>query len=169
MTLVLLIVSGILLVIAVLWVAAMKSPEQYSGRIEKKFRIPITKVWDYISDIEGTPLRKKEIKRVEVLNKTGYEVRSWKEYTDMGGYILFEAASIPLERFEKRMIESSFGMTGTWLYELRGNEDVCILAITENSRTIKTMVKLALLFSGRDSNLKREMEIIEKFASMSSS
>lgn len=141
-----------------------KTPPEFLGTIQKQIPVSVSKVWDYIADIEGTPLRKTEIKKIEVLERKDSGIFKWKEYTDMGGYMLFEKTEEPLKKIEKRMIDSSFGMTGTWLYEIQGNEDLSVVTIPENSKTIKPLVKLMLVLSGRDANLKREMKIIENFA-----
>ena len=45
--------------------------------------------------------------------------KKWKEYTDMSGYIIFEVAAWEEGKYLKlKMVESTFGMSGEWVYTL---------------------------------------------------
>lgn len=157
-------ISICLLLAAILALYASSIPPEFNGTLQQKILAPSSRVWDYITDIEGIPLRNKSIKKVEVLKRDGLGI-TWKEYTDMGGYIIFEKKEEEGKVLEKRMIESSFGMKGTWMYEIKGDDDTfTIVTITEHSLVAKPLVKLMLAISGRSANLKREMKIIERFA-----
>jgi hypothetical protein len=159
----------VVLILAVLAWAAVKIPKDWEGIIQKKLPYPLKTVWDCIADIEGTPAKKREIKKIEPLEKAGDNIIKWKEHTDMGGYILFEKYEAPYQQLIKKMIESSFGMTGTWTYNIQGDERQCTVSIIEKSSTKKLFVRLMLSLAGRNANLKREMNIIEKFVSSTSS
>lgn len=165
----LLIILGLIIVLFILgYRAAKKAPDDWQGLIKKQFNYPLITIWDYISDIEGIPIRKRGIKRIEPLEKDGDSIIKWKEVTDMGGYILFEKTVIPYQRLEKRMTDSSFGMTGIWIYSIEGGEAGCTVTITEKSSTKKLFTKLMLVLAGRNANLRNEMRLLEKFALKSS-
>ncbi|HQI21336.1 MAG TPA: hypothetical protein PLW55_18425, partial [Leptospiraceae bacterium] len=61
------------------------------------------------------------------------------------------------------MVESSFGMTGTWTYELSGNE-MTQVTVKENSQIASVPLRAAMTLMGRDANLKKEIQIINKAA-----
>jgi hypothetical protein len=170
MSTVLIIISVVAILVAsvLIWTAA-KVPKDWQGVIQKKMPYPLKTVWDYIADIEGIPVRKREIKKIVPLEKAGDSIIRWKEHTDMGGYIEFEKYEIPYTQLVKKMVKSSFGMTGIWIYDIEGDEDQCTVSITEKSTTKNVLARLMLALAGRDANLIKEMSIIEKYVTKTAS
>lgn len=137
--------------------------QDFEGQATRTLTAPVEQVWEVLTDLEDLPNRRKEIVKVEMAEANAQGLPTWKEYTDMGGYILFEyLEKIEREKLVVNMKESTFGMSGTWTYELRpvGNETQ--LTIIENSTIDNVMIRSLMTITGRSANLFREFEVIEK-------
>ncbi|WP_411824383.1 hypothetical protein [Leptospira sp. 'Mane'] len=119
-------------------------------------------IWKYITDINDLPNRRKEVLKVEVLEKDDTTIpKLWKEHTDMGGYMTFgRGETIPNQKIEIILVESSFRMKGTWIYEIAEVNGYNKLSITEKSEIGSPVVRGAYFLAGRDSTLKQELEMV---------
>lgn len=136
------------------------TPLEYHGQVSVLLPASKTQVWDQLIDIEHLPDRRKEIQKVEILglNKNGN--RSWKEYADGGQYMIFEVLELD---YHKRMVinlqESSFGMTGTWSYDLSGDDSTKTnLTVTEDTKINNMFLRALVTLTGRNRFLKSEIE-----------
>lgn len=78
----------------------------------------------------------------------------------MGGHVVFEKIEeVPAKKLSLRMSESTFGMTGTWTYELEGSE-MTKITITEESSIKSIPVRTVMTLAGRDGNLRKEISIL---------
>ena len=94
-------------------------------------------------------------------NRSGYP--AWKEYTDMGGFLIFEALDMqPPKNLVVSMRKSTIGMTGTWSYTLKPEGDTTLVVIKEQSRITSVPVRTMMTLSGRDWNLKAELRLMQK-------
>ena len=120
-------------------------------------------VWALLTDFEGLPERRTEVTSVEMTGVNELDLETWTEHSDMGTYLNFECIEkVPQSKLAVRLRESSFGMTGTWTYELQANADNCILTIKEESTVDKMMMRAMMTIAGRKSNLKEEFKTIKK-------
>ncbi|BDA80518.1 polyketide cyclase [Leptospira kobayashii] len=119
-------------------------------------------IWKYITDINDLPNRRKEVLKVEVLEKDDTTIpKLWKEHTDMGGYMTFERGeTIPNKKIEIILADSSFKMRGSWTYEISEANGYSKLSITERSEINSPVVRGAYFLAGRDSTLKQELEMV---------
>ncbi|MCB1191549.1 MAG: SRPBCC family protein [Leptospiraceae bacterium] len=152
------------LLIALLSIGFVSSKE-FKGELVAEVDGSEEQVWKLLNDIENLPSRRKEIVKIELLeqNPTAGYIK-WKEYTDMGGYILFEVMEKnPPHRLVLNMKESTFGMTGIWVYELNpADEGKTLVTISESSTLDNFMLRILFAFIGRDANLKEEVKLIKK-------
>lgn len=152
------IIALVLLAVVVFVVAGLIGKKFFAGSRSKVFpNLSAENVWNYLMDVEALPSRRKEIKSVEIL-----EDDKWKEYTDMGGWILFERTEkVKNKKLTLNMIESTFGMSGTWTYELNDTEKGLKVTIYEESNIDSFFAKAMMTLVGRDANLKQELRYIE--------
>jgi len=134
------------------------SPVSFHGSLTRELSVPADRVWEFLHNPGAR--RRPEITAIEILEKDATGPRTWKEKTDMGGYIVFKRTDEPDARIMRlEMVESSFGMSGTWTYEISGKE-MSRLTITEDSMIRNAAVRASMTLSGRDANLRREFEMI---------
>ncbi len=135
----------------------------FEGQVTQTYQVPIEQVWEVLTDLDELPNRRKEIVKLEMVEANAQGLASWKEYTDMGGYILFEyLEKVDYEKLVVNMKESTFGMSGTWTYQLTPHGKGTQLTIIEHSRIDNIMVRSMMTLTGRSANLYRELEMIEK-------
>ncbi|MBX9852591.1 MAG: SRPBCC family protein [Cytophagaceae bacterium] len=160
--------AGISLSLFIIFIiTGASASENFEGTETRVVNASSGKIWNYLTDIEGLPRRRKEIVKVEMLGKNEKGLDKWKEIPDMGGYILFEQLEkTPLEKLTLNMIESSFNMKGTWTYELKeAGQGKTTVKISEKSTIESLFIRSIMTLSGRDGNIKREFEIMESAVS----
>lgn len=140
------------------------SSEDFSGTRTETIQASPSEVWSVLTNIEALPEFRQEVTSIEFIEDSVGNRLIWKEHTDMGGFILFTMLdSIQNKRLKLEMDGSSFGMSGTWTYELVENADnTTELTVTENSKTTNAMVRSLLNLAGRDANLKTEFVNVRK-------
>lgn len=145
--------------LAIITILGLLSPRTYHGSIEGTINTPISTVWDELSSLEHIPVRHPEITRVELLSTTAEGYRQWKEYTDLGGYIIFETTDeVSEKKLVNKMDDSSFGMTGTWTYQLAPiNSSSTQITITEDSTISRLYLRAIMTLIGREKNLAAEL------------
>ncbi|MBL8021028.1 MAG: SRPBCC family protein [Leptospirales bacterium] len=143
--------------------AGLFTPADFQGRVSGQIDAPAEKIWLVLHDLESIRSRFPEVKRIEPLDsgsKTGPGLRTWKTVTDSGSVAVYEAQDHSNRRMTIRMIESSSGFTGSWEYEISGNE-MTLLTITERSHTTSLYLRALSFFTGRDARLKREFRSLQ--------
>jgi hypothetical protein len=127
--------------------------------------VPPDQIWKYLIDVQDMPNRRKEVVRVEIIEKDATNSPLiWKEITDMGGYMMFKRGmSIPNQKIEIILTESSFKMLGTWTYEFTRQNEFTSITITENSEISSPLIRGAYFLAGRDSTLRQEMRMIQNY------
>jgi hypothetical protein len=136
---------------------------EFKGTVTQKVEASPISIWDLLNDIDGLPSRRKEITKVERMGKNEKGFERWKEHTDMGGYMVFEITElIPKEKMVVEMKESTFGMSGTWTYQLNEEGNATVVTVTEDSNTDNVWLRSIMTLAGRDANLKIEVEKIEE-------
>jgi len=136
------------------------SPSAYQGTRTIQLNASPDRVWKELTDLQSLPQKRREVIGIEILESRAGSPWKWKELTDMGGHLTFEKVEeIPMKKLSVRMIESSFGMSGTWTYELEGKE-MTRLTITEESSIKSIPVRAVMTLAGRDGNLEKEVSVI---------
>lgn len=154
------IVGAMLLLMTVFIAIGALSPSAYQGTRTVQLSASPERVWKELTDLQSLPQKRREVIGVEILESRGTSPWKWKELTDMGGHITFEKIEeVPQKKLSLRMIESSFGMSGTWTYELEGSE-MTRLTITEESSIKSIPVRAVMTLAGREGNLEKEVQII---------
>lgn len=140
------------------------SSEEFSGSRTETIQATPSAVWNVLTDIESLPEYRQEVTSIEFIEDTVGNRLIWKEHTDMGGFILFTLLdSVQNKRLQIEMDGSSFGMSGTWTYELEATADNSTqLTVIEDSKTTNAMVRSLLTLAGRDANLKTEFVNVRK-------
>lgn len=134
----------------------------YKGEIAKQLNSSAKNVWDLLDRIDDIHKNRKEIVSVEMVGKSNNSKKHWRELTDMGGFIEFKVIDYnPLKKIQLRMINSSFGMSGVWTYEIEEVEGSIILNISEDSNNTDILARSMLTIFGRASIIKRELKLIE--------
>lgn len=159
-------ILGLLIFITILFVGFYSigalSSEHYQGQVEAKFNAHPDSVWQLLENFEQLQKQRKEITKIEIIERDSLNVLSWKQYTDMDGYILFHKNLNPDKKIMVvTMKESSFGMQGYWTYTVLPKPTGCLVRIEENSTTTDLFVRSALSIAGRDANLKQEIKLIQ--------
>jgi len=142
--------------------AGFLQKEDFLGSRVETIPAPVDRVWDYLIDIQDFPNRRIEINsiRIDAIREDGLPVR-WSLITDQGGTLEFELGDmIPQKKFQTKLLDSSFKMTGVWTYELTPKGNNTELRLTEESKITSPVIRGAFLFSGREANIQREMESV---------
>jgi hypothetical protein len=138
---------------------------KYNHTISETMNVPSEQVWKYLIDVQDLPNRREEVVKVEIIEKdaTNFPL-VWKEITDMGGYLLFKRGiTIPNQKIEFILAESSFKMLGTWTYTLEEKSGLTTVSITEDSEIASPLIRGVYFLAGRDSTLRQEMSIIRNY------
>ncbi|MBP7850057.1 MAG: SRPBCC family protein [Lentimicrobiaceae bacterium] len=135
----------------------------FSGQYSDTLKASPDEIFRILNDVESLPKRRKEVDRVEMLDPTEQGLRRWKEITDMGGYALFEVQEEKKDSLlVVRMLESSFGISGTWRYELKRSGNGTLVQISEESHCDRLLVRSILVLAGRNATLKQEVRNLKK-------
>jgi hypothetical protein len=146
----------------VLSLAGRFSPPGYQGSKEAVLDAPIDKVWAVLNDVEGLPRRNPRILSVQILDRKGSQPMRWLEHVDTGDEALIMVSQwVPFKRVQWTMLQSGFGMSGTWTLTLESLGSRTRVALSENSHCTKFMTRAVLCLAGRDSNLKRMLKDFE--------
>lgn len=142
--------------------AGLLQNAEFKGSKTEVIPANVEQVWDYLSDFPDWKNRRKEIISIEILEADAEKVPlRWKQKTSMNGFLLFERGDfIPNQKLETKIIDSSFQLTGRWVYTLEPQGNTTRVTLTEESKINSPMIRGAYLFSGRDTNLKQEIETV---------
>ena len=152
----------VVLVISFLSIGLMTA-KTYQGQMTQTLPCSPQVLWKTLTDLKALPDRHREIAKVEILGTNAQGLQKWKEYTDMGGSIVFETIEeIPEKKWTIRMSESTFGMQGVWTYELAGDNTQTHLTILEDSQIDKIALRSLITLMGRNINIKREFKTLQK-------
>jgi hypothetical protein len=150
----------VLILGALLWLLGFTTQEEFQDNLIEKFEYQRIVVWDVLNNVQNFEINKKDVERVEIAsNDRGYV--SWTEYLDNGGFRKYRMVERRVLRYLSiELYDSSNGVTGTWVYELRDIESGTEIRITEDSVTDNTWTRGLQVISGRDVNLINAMKTI---------
>lgn len=164
---VLTVVLGIALVVMVgagiaLILLSARTDADFSGQITRTIGAACPRVEALLLDVEGRQDHRHEVVGIEQTGMNTAGLATWTETMDLGGEARVEIARHEPGRLVAiRLIESSFGMTGTWTYEFTADGASCIITIRESSSIESWFVRAMYGLSGRDAMLRNEMAVIE--------
>ncbi len=153
-------VAGLFLLLAV---AAGLADPAHRGVVHEVFPAAPATIWGLLTDTERHSLQRHEVKSVEMLapNAAGFPV--WRENTGPTGDILLQVTGMIPERILKvEMLQSDFGMTGTWTFLLEAEGAGTKVTIVENSRTDGWLMRGILALIGRNGNLGLQLRTIHQ-------
>lgn len=139
----------------------------YSGSRSAIVEASPEKVWSLVSDPKAFAAQRHEVKSIEIVESKIPGFPKWQENTGLAGSISLEVVGMePGRLVEVQMLESGFGMTGTWKYEIEPEGNNTRVTITENSRTEGLVMRSILNALGRDANMGLHLKAISKGAKL---
>lgn len=148
------------LVVAIFLVGALSilaagylSNPKYSDTLVVPVNFSPDLVWAELVEIDSSAAKKADVKSVEVLERYG-KLLAWQENLKNGGFRIYRMN----ERQEGRYLEieltsSSYGLTGTWSFQLTRTSDGTELTIKEDSTLDDIRVRGTRYFMGREHDL----------------
>lgn len=110
------------------------TPEKYTGEIQVEASYSVGLVWQELLNIKEIPQRKTDVTSIEILEEFG-KLSIWKENLNSGGYRIYRMNKRDDEQkiLVLELIESSYGLTGIWTFNLKENSKDTIVYISEDS------------------------------------
>ncbi len=114
---------------------------------------PIELVWQKLVMIQDMPDRKGDVESITVLEQYG-KLLAWQENLKNGGYRIYRMNEwLDNEKLVIELTESSYGLTGIWVFELQKSGSETQITITEESALTDIKLRGARVFFGRDHDL----------------
>jgi uncharacterized protein YndB with AHSA1/START domain len=158
-----LIVSAIplLIVVGVIAIGAML-PVQHVASRSAVLAAPLETVWHLITDVDGFPGWRHDVKRVERRpDREGRPV--WVEDTSSGRITLAVDRAEPPRLLVLRIADPDLPFGGTWTYELSSDRGGTVLKITENGEVYNPLFRfLSRFVFGHDGTIKGYLAALEK-------
>ncbi len=115
-------------------VAGYFAPISYSGSVQFQQNVSVELLWQELIKIREIPNRKQDVESVDILEERG-KLTAWKENLKNGGYRIYRTNRIVEGRLLViELTESSYGLTGIWVFELQQKDDDTIITISEESK-----------------------------------
>lgn len=140
------------------------SPETNEADITQIFETSANQIYSLWTDLDTLPKRRLLLNEVTYIGLNEFNLQMWREGFFPTGHINKEYLEVRTnESLEIYMSESTFGITGTWTYELAESElGFVSVKITENSQASNLFTRGMLTILGRNIILKNEFQLIEK-------
>lgn len=140
------------LFVSLVFVLGQNEPIEYEGYATQFFPERRNILWDGITDINRVPYIKKDVKTVTILqNDRG--LITWKEDLKMrkGTRTWKIIEKREPSKYVVELLDSSWGVTGTWTYILKEGEDGGTnIQVVENSKTENVWLRGLNKIRGRD-------------------
>ena len=118
-------------------------------------------VWHYLTDVDGLPKRRPDIKRIEDLPSNG--LRKWREITQKNRILTYEYVEVvPYQKIVLRLIDSTVGLRGIWTYRLQAKGFQTELTIEEHSELTHLLARATLAVTGKTTLLRQEFKLINE-------
>ncbi len=146
---------------AIFTIVGLLAPRSYDETMNVTVNATPQQVWDFLLDLEHFPQNRSHIESIEMLLSSDQDHPHWRAYMPLGGSMVFlvEEAQEP-KHLAVRMRESTFGMTGTWTYDLRPAGAGTDVMIAESSRIDSLFARSLLTIMGRRATIRREAELL---------
>jgi len=148
-----LIISILLIGFAVVFLFGYRSSAEYENKISFEVLYTVDMTWQQLVDIKEIPKKKEDVKSVEILEEFG-KLIAWRENLKTGGYRVYRMN----QRFDNQKLvleltESSYGLTGIWIFDLSKVENHTWVVISERSTLTNTLVRGYRTIVGREYDL----------------
>ena len=140
----------------------LNSDRDYVGSYKIVLNAPQARVWAMLSDVEGMPKRNPSIHSIEVLERKNGLLSGWREHLNFGQSATFALTDYtPMRRLQWTMLDSSYGMNGTWTFELTPLGQQTEVVLSESSYCHKFMSRAAMGLAGHDATIRRLLGDLE--------
>lgn len=135
-------------------------PNTYNGVSVRHYDAPVSDLWKVVTDVEALPEMNHAVISVEILEEDSLGPKKWRENYDMNeGYGIFERSDyLKYERYQVKMLESTFGMSGKWTFELQRRGDHSGLTIYEDRTIDNWLIKSTFLISGNEAIMEQQFD-----------
>ena len=154
---------AILVVIAIVVIAiGAMLPAQHVASRSAVLAAPPETVWQLITDVDGFPGWRGDVKRVERRpDRDGRPV--WVEETSSGRITLAVDRAEPPRLLVLRIADPDLPFGGTWTYELTPDRGATVLKITENGEVYNPLFRfLSRFVFGHEGTIKGYLAALEK-------
>jgi uncharacterized protein YndB with AHSA1/START domain len=154
----------ILIVVVVIAIGAML-PVQHLASASAVLTAPPEAVWRLMTDVDGFPRWRHDVKRVERRpDRNGRPV--WVEETSSGRITLAVDRAEPPRLLVLRIADPDLPFGGTWTYELSPDRGSTVLKITENGEVYNPLFRfLSRFVFGHEGTIKAYLAALEKHTS----
>lgn len=127
-------ISVIAVIACIILVVGYTSSPIYSDSISSNFDYRPEFMWQEITNVRDMERRKSDVESVEVLEQYG-RFTAWKENLHNGGYRIYRTNEYILnKKWTIELVESTYGLTGTWTFELSIDGSQTKVTISEESQ-----------------------------------
>lgn len=155
--------GGITVAVGLFFLCGKLANPHFLGSETIVVEAPVEKVWSVLDNTKAFSESRHEVTRAELTGTNAAGYATWTEHTNLGGTVLLEVAEkISHERLVVRMLDSGFGMKGTWTFELVPEGNRTRVTLTENSTTEGLVMRSILNTLGRDANMGLLLEALKK-------
>ena len=134
-------------------------PKWHVAARKARFRASRDEVWKAITDIEGFPAWRKDVKKVERLpDRDGRPL--WKEHGGQGAVTFERVEAVPGERLVGRIADPDLPYGGTWTYELATADGGVELRITERGEIYNPVFRFMSQFFDMNATIEEYLKAL---------
>lgn len=153
MKIVYLLISILALFYGIFFVLGYSTPEGYIGSVEVEVDSGINFVWQELINVSSIEKRKRDVKSVQIIDTSG-QLIAWQENLKNGGYRIYKMTDFyPNQKLGIELVESSYGLTGNWTFELYDQKNTTRVIIYERSILENIQMRGIRALFGRDYDL----------------
>lgn len=148
-----LIIAILLVGFGIVFLFGYNSPEEYKNTISFEASYTLDMAWRQLVDVNEIPKRKSDVKSVEIIEEFG-KLIAWRENLKTGGHRIYRMNQrIDNQRLILELTESSYGLSGIWVFDLSKIENHTWVVVSEESRLTDVLVRGYRTIIGRDYDL----------------
>jgi|SRR6478672_12417759 len=146
------IVIGLVVIIAIVMIVGYSLPKGHTATRTAHLPAPPEKVWGTITDFQGFPSWRKDVKSVDVL-PTHDGKRSWRE-DGKNGVVTYEAdAWEPPNHLVARIADKGLPYGGSWDYSISPNATGSTITIIENGEVYNPVFRVVSRFMSQTATM----------------
>lgn len=158
-------VGSLLTLVAVFLICGYFANPEFKGTRSISVNSSPQKIYALMMDIKNFSESRHEVKKAEILPDTQQGYPSWQEYTSLHGVMKYEIVHLVKDKeITIRMVQSDFGMTGTWRFAFVPEGTKTRVTLTEHSDNEGLLMRSILNTIGRDGNMKLLLRAVQKQA-----
>jgi uncharacterized protein YndB with AHSA1/START domain len=154
-------VAVVLGLVGLAWGVGMTLPEAHTATASVPVDAPPDSVWTLITDVEGYPGWRPEVRSVTVL---GGEAPGpvWREETDMGTLTFRTVSWDPPHSFTARIADEGLPFGGSWAYEVIADGAGARLFITEDGQVYHPLFRFMSRFVfGHEGTIRAYLDAVQ--------